>query len=333
MSKTRDLRGKILLGLKGMAMGAADVVPGVSGGTIAFITGIYEELISSISGIGLETWRSFRRNGLAAAWKKANAGFLLNLLIGILIAVVSLAKLISFLLEEYPIPVWSFFFGLIISSIFIVGKQVKDRYSLTSIIGFIAGTVIAYLITVISPVSGDVSVSYLFFCGMLAITAMILPGISGSFILLLLGAYSAVLGSISGLTDALGNGDGGQFLSNGKLLLAFVGGCIVGLLSFSRLLNWMFKKAHDLTISLLSGFLLGSLNKIWPWKVTEEFFVKHEGRPDERLVPLVQKNVLPYDWAEINQTSSQLSLAIGLCLLGLVLILLLDRWSPKTKMS
>jgi putative membrane protein len=333
MSNSRDLRGRILLGLKGIAMGAADVVPGVSGGTIAFITGIYEELISSISGIGINTWRTFRRDGFKAAWKQANASFLINLLVGIIIAIVSLAKLISFLLEEFPIPVWAFFFGLIIASIFIVGKQVRNRFSATSIIGFIAGTIIAYLITIISPVSGDVSIAYVFFCGMLAITAMILPGISGSFILLLLGAYSAVLGSISGFTDALGQGDSTGILHNGKMLLSFAGGCIIGLLSFSRLLNWMFKKAHDLTISILTGFLLGSLNKIWPWKVTEEYFVKHEGTAREELVPLVEHNVLPFEWANINQSPSHLGMAIGLCLLGLILILLLDRWSPKTKMS
>lgn len=324
----RPIRSRIILFLKGMAMGAADVVPGVSGGTIAFITGIYEELITSISNIGLDTFKVLRAEGIKAAWKQVNGSFLLNLILGILVAIVSLAKLITFLLDEYPIPVWSFFFGLILASIIVVGKQLKNRFSATSIIGLLAGTAIAYFITIASPVSSELSLGYVFLCGMLAITAMILPGISGSFILLLLGAYSGILGSISGLTEALSSGDTEAAIAFGTILAVFAIGCLIGLLSFSRLLKWMFTNAHDLTISVLTGFLLGSLNKIWPWKITDEVFIKHEGTAKEEVVPLVQHNVLPGEWTSVNAQDSMMLLALCLCLIGFLVIIVLDRWSP-----
>ena len=314
-------------------MGAADVVPGVSGGTIAFITGIYEELLESISKIGLSSLQTLKKEGVRAFWRQVNGAFLLNLVLGILVSIISLASLITYLLENHPIPLWGFFFGLIIASVLIVGKQLKTRYSVTSIGGLLLGTVIAYLITIATAVNAELSLGYVFMCGMLAITAMILPGISGSFILLLLGAYSGVVGSISEFIDALKTGDFSLALSSGSLLAVFALGCVTGLLSFSKALNWMFKNAHDLTISVLTGFLTGSLNKIWPWKVTDEVFIKHKGTEKEEIVPLVQHNVMPGQWENITSLDSQVGFALALGVLGFVLIIVLDRFAPKTSIK
>ncbi len=327
----RSFKQKSLLFFKGMAMGAADVVPGVSGGTIAFITGIYEELLESISRIGPQTIKILRKEGIAAAWKQVNGPFLLNLILGILVSIASLAFIITYLLEHHPIPVWSFFFGLIIASIILVGKKLKTGFTLLNIVGLISGTLVAYFITIASAVSSDLSLPYVFLCGMIAITAMILPGISGSFILLLLGAYSGVLGSISEFFGALKSGDTALILSSGSLLGVFALGCVTGLLSFSKALNWMFKHAHDLTISILTGFLIGSLNKVWPWKITDEVFIKHEGTPKEEIVPLVQHNALPAEWAMSTNLDAQVGIAITMIVLGFLLIIVIEKFAPKSE--
>lgn len=328
---SRNLKDRGLLLLKGVAMGAADVVPGVSGGTIAFITGIYEELLGSISKIGPDTWKAFRSGGIKAAWIQVNGSFLLNLILGILLSIAGFSYLIRYLLEHHPIPLWAFFFGLIIASVILVGKQVRNRTSLTSILGIISGTLIAYFITIATPSVAELSLPYIFLCGVVAITAMILPGISGSFILLLMGAYAGVLGSISGFIDAARSGEWEAAWNSGRLLGVFAVGCVLGLLSFSRLLTWMFRKAHDLTVSVLTGFLIGSLNKIWPWKITDEVFVKHPGTPEEEIVPLVQHNVMPLTWTTETGEPSQVGIATIALVLGIALILILDRFAPKAQ--
>jgi len=316
-----------------MAMGAADVVPGVSGGTIAFITGIYEELLESISRIGPKTISTLRKEGISAAWKQVNGPFLLNLILGIIVSIASLAFAITYLLENHPIPVWAFFFGLIIASIILVAKKLKKGFTALNIFGLIAGTVVAYFITIATAITGDLSLPYVFLCGMLAITAMILPGISGSFILLLLGAYSGVLGSINDFFSSLKSSDMTLMLSSGSILGVFALGCITGLLSFSKVLNWMFKHAHDLTISILTGFLIGSLNKVWPWKITDEVFIKHEGTPKEEIVPLVQHNSVPSDWAMSTNLDPQVGFALAMIVLGFLLIMVIERFAPKTAQS
>lgn len=320
----RSLKDYALITLKGMGMGAADVVPGVSGGTIAFITGIYEELLDTIKGVDLAALQTLRKDGIKAFWTAINGNFIVALLLGIGISVFSLAKVFEYLLHAHPIQLWSFFFGLIIASVFLVGKQVR-KWSVQPIIGVLVGTVVAFMITKISPGVGNDSLLYLFFCGTVAITAMILPGISGSFILLLMGAYTTILGALSALSSAVKDGDTAALGEQGIKLGVFAMGCLVGLLSFSRLLSWMFKKAHDLTIAVLTGFLIGSLNKIWPWKLTLETFVKHEGEANEEIVPLVQENILPTAF----QGESHLMMAIVFCIIGLGIILLLERFAPK----
>ncbi|UTW62083.1 DUF368 domain-containing protein [bacterium SCSIO 12741] len=323
----RSIKDYMVLTLKGMAMGAADVVPGVSGGTIAFISGIYEELLSTISGVRPRLITVLRKEGLKSFWKELNGNFIVALFLGILISIASLATVIKYLLREQPVLLWSFFFGLIIASVFLVGKQVRNFKAPINIIGLIAGTVIAYFITLATPTGESQNLIYIFFCGSIAITAMILPGISGSFILLLLGAYTTVLGTVSDLIQFLKNGQFGEMVSGVTLIAVFAAGCLTGLLGFSGALSWLFKKAHDFTVAVLTGFLIGSLNKVWPWKHTLESIVLHPGEPNERVVPMVEENVLP----QAFNGDPQLLFAILLALAGFGLIMILDRFAPENQ--
>ena len=247
-------------------MGAADVVPGVSGGTIAFITGIYEELLSTISSLRPVLIKTLFKQGFRAFWQAGNFSFLAALLSGIFLAILTLAHVLSWLLEHEPVLLWSFFFGLVLASVFFVGRQVK-KWSLRAIMAFPLGAVVAWYITSLPPSGIGSSTMILFLSGMIAICAMILPGISGSFILLILGVYHSVI-------EAVKNFD---FVK----VAAFGLGCVIGLLSFSHILNWMYKKHHDITVALLTGFLLGSLQKLWPWQKKLELLHTHnDGRQD-----------------------------------------------------
>lgn len=334
----RNLKDYLVISFKGMAMGAADVVPGVSGGTIALITGIYKELIGSFSNINLGLFKTIRKEGIAAAFRSVNGPFLLALITGIAISIFSLAKLFHYLIEHKPVLVWSFFFGLIIASVWLVGKRVV-AWNKSTVALLILGTLISFGITIISPANGPDTLWYLFLAGMLAFIAMILPGISGSFILLLLGAYQLVLGKVSSLIDALHPFDMGLLINNGIALGVFAIGGVIGLLSFSRVLQWMFEKYEANTLALLTGFLIGSLNKVWPWKLTTEVYVKHAGEAKESVVPLVQENVLPNDaFRMVSDAEAQMGIvskepqlgwAILLAVLGFMLIYLLERFSAK----
>jgi len=279
-------------------MGAADVVPGVSGGTIAFISGIYEELISSINKVNLNTLKILRKEGFAAMWQSVNGNFLISLLIGIAISVISLAKLIRHLLETQPVLIWAFFFGLVLASIIHVAKQIT-KWNPGTYILLILGAVAAYYITTLVPQTAEISSLYIFFSGALAICAMILPGISGSYILLLLGMYKPVL-------DAIHDKD---FKTIGLLGL----GAIVGLLSFSRLLKWLFDHYQNLTLATLTGFIIGSLNKIWPWKkVIDSEMI------NGKLKILQEKSVSPFHYEGDNE----LFLALVLAFVGFMFIVL-----------
>ncbi len=291
--------------LKGMAMGAADVVPGVSGGTIAFISGIYEELISSINTINLGLLTTLRKEGFASFWNKLNGSFLLALFLGIFISVLSLARFLSWLLETHPVLLWSFFFGLVLASIFLVGKEIR-RWNLSTAVSLVLGAFVAFFITTLPPNENVESLPYLFLSGALAVCAMILPGISGAFILVLLGSYKTIL-------DAVHERD--------LVMVATVGlGAVFGLLSFARLLKWMFKKFRAITLALLTGFILGSLNKIWPWKRVLESKVF-----DDKIIPIREKNVSPFTF----EGDPQLIQAIGLAILGFSLIFILERVASK----
>ncbi|MBT8305113.1 MAG: DUF368 domain-containing protein [Bacteroidia bacterium] len=306
----RRLIDYLIITLKGIAMGAADVVPGVSGGTIAFISGIYEELITSIGNINLSILTTLRQEGFKPAWKQLNGNFLLALFIGIGMSVLSLAKLMGWLLEHKPIFLWSFFFGLVVASIFFVGKQIT-KWNLGTISLFILGAVVAYYISSLPVMGTNESIWFLFLAGALAICAMILPGISGAFILVLLGAYQPVL-------EALNNRD--------LKTIGVIGlGAIIGLLSFSKLLKWLFANYKNLTLATLTGFILGSLNKIWPWKVTLSTRVNSKGEE----VPLLQESISPFSYQE----NPQMAWAAALAILGFLTIFLLERLAVNQKTS
>lgn len=310
----RQLKDYALISLKGMAMGAADVVPGVSGGTIAFISGIYEELIDTIGKVNLEAITTLRKQGPAACWKYINGNFIVALAAGIAISIITLAQLISYLLTEHPILIWSFFFGLVAASIPMVGRKVKV-WSSARYFSFAVGAIMAFLITELPPVENPNTEWYLFIAGAVAICAMILPGISGSFILLLMGAYLPVLQAVN---------------ERDLVTVAIVGaGAIVGLLSFSRLLKWMFARFHDITVALLSGFLLGSLNKIWPWKRALETVTRHAGEPDEKTIALVEENLMPGSYADAGLGDPMIAYAIALALAGFGLILAIEKLAAR----
>lgn len=293
-----------LLYAKGLAMGAADVVPGVSGGTIAFISGIYDELLRSIARVP-EATLSLLRGRIRDAWQMANATFLLVLLCGIMTSILSFARLITYLMAQHPIPLWSFFFGLILVSTYVVGREI-GRWNWTRVLSFALGLAFAYWITVAAPMQWGSDLPTLFLAGAIAICAMILPGISGSFILLLLGLYSVVLGAVKEL-DLL-------------VLAVFASGCLVGILSFARLLSWLLSRWRDLSLAFLTGLMLGSLNKVWPWKEVVSWRLDSKGEQ----VPILESNLLPGQFADISGQDPQLLLAVVLAVGGIALVLGLE---------
>lgn len=296
----------VVISLKGIAMGAADAVPGVSGGTIAFISGIYEELITTISGINLSLFKTLKKEGLPAFWEQLNGNFILALILGILVSYLSFMRIAKYLIEHHPILIWSFFFGLIVASIFFVGKQIKT-WKLPIIISLILGALAAYYVTTIPSITINDQPVFLFFAGALAICAMILPGISGSFILVLLGAYKT-------LSDALHDFDL-------KKVGMFTLGAFMGLLSFSHVLKWLFKHYHNITLALLTGIIFGSLNKIWPWKEVLTWSENSSGIP----VPLMEKSISPSAY----NGDPQLVFAISLMVIGFLTIFILEKLGSK----
>ncbi len=316
----QKFKAALLLYLKGFSMGAADVVPGVSGGTIAFITGIYDELIQSIRSVNFQSLKILFKEGPQSFWRAINGRFLSILVFGILSSVITLARVIKYLLTHEPILIWSFFFGLIVASVIYVGKQI-DKWNIQNILSLLLGAISAYLITISSPAGGIDSLAYIFFSATIAICAMILPGISGSFILLLLGSYSVVLGAVTGFSDALKAGNGNELILYGTKLLVFALGCIIGITLFARLLGYVLNNYRSVTISVLTGFMLGSLNKVWPWKETLEYRLNSSGEK----VPFLEENISPFNYAELYATSHQLLWAVLLACLGMILVLGLEK--------
>lgn len=303
--ENRNFLQYFFITLKGMAMGAADVVPGVSGGTIAFISGIYEELVGSINNINISLFKTLRKEGIKVAWTQLNGNFLLALFTGIFISLFSLATAVSWLLENEPILLWSFFFGLVAASIFFVGKAI-EKWNFGTVGILVVGAAIAYFITTLPPNENVDSLPYLFLSGAIAVCAMILPGISGAFILVLLGSYESIL-------DAVHERDI-------KIVATVALGAIFGLLSFARLLKWMFKNYKNLTLAVLTGFILGSLPKIWPWKKVLE-------------TKIIGKKVIDIDVENISPSAfdgdNQLLFAILLAILGFSLIFILEKVASK----
>jgi len=314
----RSVLQYLIITAKGLAMGAADVVPGVSGGTIAFISGIYEELIETIDKLNIGIFKKWVKEGFLATWKYYNLSFLTALLIGIAISILSLAKIITLLLNNQPILVWSFFFGLVIASIFYVGKQITS-WSFPIYTGLIIAMGFSYMITLAEPIGSPDDTWFLFFAGFIAIIAMILPGISGAFILLLLGAYQSVLGIITQLSDGITKLDW-QLFSNAMIKLSVFGlGAIVGIKVFSKILNWMFEHHKNIILSILTGFMVGALNKIWPWKEVLQYRTNHHGDK----IPFIEKSILPNHYFE----DPQLIYAIAFMIIGFLSIFILEKLS------
>ena len=304
----RNFVDYFILVFKGMAMGAADVVPGVSGGTIAFISGVYEELIATLNSINLNSLKTLKLQGVSATWKKINGNFLLALFGGILLSILSLSKLVAWLLREEPVLLWAFFFGLVLASIIFVLKKI-NQWNSAVFLGLILGGVFAYQLTQLNALGNSDSNWYLFLSGAIAICAMILPGISGAFILVILGSYANVL-------QALNDKDIAK-------ITIFMTGALIGILSFSRLLKWLFKRFKNMTLAVLTGFMIGALSKIWPWKKTLSFRENSEGIS----VPLKEQCIAPFSFDGDPQILS----AIGLMLFGFLMIFFLEKIGAKNK--
>ncbi|MFL1406399.1 DUF368 domain-containing protein [Marinobacter sp. M1N3S26] len=288
--------------IRGIAMGAADVVPGVSGGTVAFITGIYFRLLGAIGAVPSAFLHSLVRGHWRRFWHEIDGGFLVSLLAGILTSIATLANLITWGLETYPIALWSFFFGLIVASVWHVLGQMNER-RWWQVLPIAVGAAFAWWVTTLSAGQVNPGATAFFLSGALAICAMILPGLSGSFILLILGMYGPVLTAVRELDLAL--------------VGLFMAGCVLGLLSFARLLGLALRKAHDLVLAILTGFMVGALNRVWPWQEVVSWRADSSGNQ----VPLEQVSVSPMRYAEVTGEPAQITVAVVALLMGLALVL------------
>lgn len=304
-AKARTLVGYLGVALRGFLMGSADVVPGVSGGTMAFILGIYEELIQSIRMVGRPPFiQAFLKLRIIVALRLINFPFLVSLVIGIGVAVLTLAPGIEWTLENQPVFLWSFFFGLVLASVFTVVKRV-ERWGAFQVLALVVGTIGAYILVGMVPVQTPTTWWFLMLSGALAICAMILPGISGSFILVLLGKYQYMLAAVN---------------QRDLVPLIWAGlGAVIGIVTFAQLLGWLFKRYHDFTVALLTGLMIGSLRKVWPWKETVEFITGSHGE----IIPTIERNVVPA-WQVNGAFNTEIAIAFVLALVGLGLVLVLD---------
>ena len=309
-TENRTIKDYVLLAVKGMAMGAADVVPGVSGGTVAFITGIYNELLHSLKQIGPQALVVLYKEGFVSAWKHINGTFLVVLFSGILLSLKTLATVIIFCMDNYPLLVWAFFSGLIAASVVLLLKQ-QMKWGASQYIAFVTGVVFVVGVTLVKPAQLPGDLWIIFLGGFIAICAMILPGISGSFILLLLGLYPVFLQAIESL-DLVA-------------LATITAGCACGLMVFSRFLSWLMDKYLNVTLALLTGFLVGSLKVTWPWKLVLETTTDRHGE----AIPLVQTNVFPWEYAQSLQQDSMLLLTLIMAGLGVFLVLFVEYVASK----
>ena len=311
--------GPVATAVRGMAMGMAEVIPGVSGGTIAFITGIYEKLLNTIKAFSPSLLGDFKNNGVKGVWSAVNGNFLVFLLGGMVGGIVVGVFGISYLLETYPPAVWAFFFGLIIASAIYIGRQIS-QWGIAQVICLIIGAIVAYGITVITPSNGSESLPFVFISGAIAISALILPGISGSFILLLMGMYTFIISDT--LKPAL------KTLAPDKLLTmaVFALGCLVGLMTLSRVLSWTFKNYRNITLATLTGFMIGSLNKIWPWRNPTEWLRDAAGKiilddDGSKKKILMEENVFPAGYDGDPMTIA----VVAMLILGFASVFLIEK--------
>lgn len=294
-------------------MGTADLMPGISGGTIALVLGVYQELIQSIDSINLQNLKSFKKQGLKSFWKNINGPFLFLLFSGILTAIFGLAFVIDWLISHHPIPLWSFFLGLLLASIVMLKNRLSYWHT-SHLILLLAGALFSFTLSQITPGEGQIGLVYLFFCGMIGIVAMILPGISGAYILLILGAYSTLIGLIKSLITSFKNPEWDVLLPVLSKLLVFVLGALIGLRVFASILKWLFEKQHDKTMSVLMGLMFGALYKIWPWQEKRTLVFEHKTK-------ILSHPISPFDYPE----NPQILLAVVLFLSGIILVWILER--------
>ena len=295
-------------------MGFADLMPGVSGGTIALILGVYKKLIESIDAISV---KNFKTLTLDLFWEKINGNFLVSLFTGILSAVFTLSFLIDFLIHTYPIALWSFFLGLLVNSIFIL-KRLVNNWSYLNIGLLVIGAVVSFFLTQITPKSSDIGLIYIFFCGVFGIIAMILPGISGAYILLILGAYQTIINLIKMAVKSLSSVNLDLIIPIYTKLFIFGFGVLVGLRIFSSILKWLFDNENDKTMSILIGLMIGAIHKIWPWQVIFEVSIGGQNK-------LLFRPISPLNYPE----DAQLLLATILFLIGTGLVWILDSQREK----
>lgn len=305
--------------LKGFAMGAANVVPGVSGGTIAFITGIYERLINALKAFDLEALKLASKFQIAALWSKVDGRFLASLMLGVVASVLTLAKALKWGFSEHPVLVWSLFFGLIAASIPSVGKMV-GKWSGGVIALFLLGLAIAVSMAFLTPASSNENLGYLMLCGVAAMCSMIIPGLSGSFVLLLMGNYELVA------LDAVNNLREGNLGEALPIIIPVGLGAVVGLLVLSRFLSWLFKTHHDKAVGAITGFVAGSLVIIWPWKdtITETF--EKDGEMKEKIVSFE-------NWHLPDFAAGSTWMELGAVAAGVVLIVVVELFARRNQPS
>ncbi|WP_035076142.1 DUF368 domain-containing protein [Maridesulfovibrio zosterae] len=303
-------RDYIILMLKGLCMGVADIIPGVSGGTMAFITGIYDNLIDAIRSFNGAFFKNILKLNIAGAIAEAHLKFLIPLLFGIVLAMVSMARIIHILLESHPVQVWSLFFGLIAASIIVVGKRVGEL-SVKNVAAGIAGAVFSFILVGLIPVTTPNSLWFVFICATFSICAMILPGISGAFILLLLGKYEFITGALRNPATP----------ENAAVLVVFVCGCAVGISLFSRVLHYFLERHHAVTISVLTGFMAGAMRKVWPWKEVLDSVVIRG-----KVHVLSEANIFP------SAFNGEFGMAVLLMLVGFAAVIILE-WVSSARDS
>lgn len=311
--------------LKGYAMGAANVIPGVSGGTVAFITGIFETLVNALKSFDASALQLLINGRLREFWAHIHGNFLLPLGVGVLVSAVSLAKLLTYLFEHHPILIWAFFFGLILASAYYVGRTV-ERWRAGPIIALIVGLAIAVSFALIKPTEENPATGYLILCGVVGICSMIIPGLSGSFVLILMGNYMLILDSVRELADAAASLDFAAMTGPLKIFVPVAIGAAFGLLAFSHLVSWLFRKFRNIAVALLTGFVAGSLLIIWPWK-TPIHAMAANGEP---LLRSSGKQIVEgYEWFLPSLANGQTWAAIGLIVLGAVVVILMESFGDQ----
>jgi len=293
-------------------MGVADVIPGMSGGSVAFVSGIYSEMVHSLRAIDREAFQLITKKRYEDFWIKINGSFLLTLFAGVITSLFFLARGMTLLQSRYPIFVWSFFFGLILICALLVLREIK-KWNLGIIITFLCGAAVAYGITVLSPLQTPVSIWFIFLTGMLSVSAIVFPGISGAFLLLLLGKYQYMINALISF--------------NIVVILVFLAGCVLGLIGFSRVLTWTLDTYHSATVASLAGLMLGSLNKVWPWRVVLEYVTNSKGEQ----VPAFDKSILPWHYLATTGKDPQVFQAILMMAISVFIVVLFEKITARLK--